>query len=629
MTKRHLSDQCDAAFYVDDEAMRFIASSNRNSIGSTISKSDAAAAVHPSGPKRAQDTRTNSIIRRWNLLRPHLGVAALVIASCCVIFSLAILVSSNGKPVESWSVRPSVYLAIASAIANSAVAFAYTQAVVIAWWYKASKGATIRTLARQWEAGSSVFHALLKVGDMTIVVAGAILVTLIVADGPLLQSASRVNIATQSRPVNLAFSLAPEVPTGFSGIERPYTISATNGVLQVFEDWLHQTPFSISFSPPCDGTCVAKIKGPGVAKTNCSSSIWPITYEMMHSRNATWGPWSGKIPEFLGIQNPIFISLLQTHSLFPGSWSLLSEAGILEIGMVETFNQSGQYTQTWCALVPAVREYMVAFNNSGNVQILADPNAEDKVLSFANNTMAVNSTSQRLVWPRTLDMLTWLLGSVVGANASAEFVPAPHSGPNKTWNWVPLVNTFNDMATKQYNLSGLSATEVDIHFRNPIPYIVDSYNELMFRAGVMTATWPNLTSLIDPGLSPHQSTLANQTTTQPVFQSNFGWYAGATVLELTVILAVLVMYRSYWKLDRDLDFSPFRIGLAFDAPLLRAADAAIGAADVVERLGHVSIRYGKVTGSEKDSSSPRDEQNGEPANYARLGFGQSCDVRPL
>ena len=626
MTHRHLSDQCDAAFYVDEDAMRFIASSNSNSVGSTVSNSDAAAEVHPIGPKRAQDAQMKSIIRRWNLLQPHLGVAALGIASCCVIFSLAILVSSNGKPVESWSVRPSVYLAIASAIANSAVAFAYTQAVVIAWWYKASKGATICTLARQWEAGSSVFQALLQVGDMTMVAAGAILVTLIVADGPLLQSASRVNIATQSRPVNLAFSIAPEVPTGFSGIESPGNITPTNGVLQVFEDWLHQTPFSISFSPPCDGTCVAKIKGPGVAKTNCSSSIWPITYEMMHSRNATWGPWSGKILEWSGIYNPVFTSILETHALHPGSWSLSSEAGILEIGMVEIFNLSGQYTQTSCAFVPAVREYTVAFNNSGNVQILADRNAEDKVLSFANNTMAVDSATQRLVYPRTLDMLTWLLGSMVASNASAYFAPVPHSGPNNTWAWVPVVNTFNEIASSYLDWSPDAR---NIHFRDPIPYIVESYNELMFRAGVMTATWPNLTSLIDPGLSPHQSTLANQTTTQPVFQSNFGWYAGATVLELTVILAVLVMYRSYWKLDRDLDFSPFRIGLAFDAPLLRAADAAIGAADVVERLGHVSIRYGKVTGSEKDSSSPWDEQNGEPANYARLGFGQSCDVRPL
>jgi hypothetical protein len=273
---------------------------------------------------------------------------------------------------------------------------------------------------------------------------------------------------------------------------------------------------------------------------------------------------------------------------------------------------------------------MVVFNNRGDVELLVDPDAEDKILSLANNTKASVYGSQRHMFPTTIDALTDLLGVPVYSNASA-YAPMPRSGPKSTW--VTDVGTMDGMASRYYNWS--SDREGDIRFRDPTSFIVDSYNELMFRAGVITATWPNLTSLIDPGLSPHQSTLANQTITQPVFQSDFRWFAGAAVLELIVVLAVLVMFRGYWKLDRQLDFSPFRIGLAFDAPLLqaadvrRAADAAIDTADRVERLGDISIRYGKVASSEKGSSTSLTDENGEPADYTRIGFGQSCDVTPL
>ena len=47
-----------------------------------------------------------------------------------------------------------------------------------------------------------------------------------------------------------------------------------------------------------------------------------------------------------------------------------------------------------------------------------------------------------------------------------------------------------------------------------------SLNELMFRAGVYTTGWANLTSLIDEGLPIAQTVPAKQTVTHNVYKSD-------------------------------------------------------------------------------------------------------------
>lgn len=57
----------------------------------------------------------------------------------------------------------------------------------------------------------------------------------------------------------------------------------------------------------------------------------------------------------------------------------------------------------------------------------------------------------------------------------------------------------------------------DIGFTDPTRDVINSLNEMMFRAAVMASSWSNLTELMDPGLSANQTTVANQTITQNVF----------------------------------------------------------------------------------------------------------------
>jgi len=44
-------------------------------------------------------------------------------------------------------------------------------------------------------------------------------------------------------------------------------------------------------------------------------------------------------------------------------------------------------------------------------------------------------------------------------------------------------------------------------------------------------------------------------------------------------------------MERNLDLSPFEIGLALEAPLLHSIDPSTGAAGVLEELGDVRVQY--------------------------------------
>lgn len=68
-------------------------------------------------------------------IRPMVGLAAILVAIICMFVSLSVLVTSDGKTSASWSLQPTVYLAVATALSNTALNSALVQAAPISWWY--------------------------------------------------------------------------------------------------------------------------------------------------------------------------------------------------------------------------------------------------------------------------------------------------------------------------------------------------------------------------------------------------------------------------------------------------------------------------------------------------------------
>src|ERR1700761_5280866 len=67
-------------------------------------------------------------------IRPAIGLGAIGIAILCLFTSLGVLLGSNGTPIDGWAFQPTVYLAIATALSNTALHCALAQAAPISWW---------------------------------------------------------------------------------------------------------------------------------------------------------------------------------------------------------------------------------------------------------------------------------------------------------------------------------------------------------------------------------------------------------------------------------------------------------------------------------------------------------------
>lgn len=82
----------------------------------------------------------------------------------------------------------------------------------------ASYGDTNGFLKSHWESGQGICRAILNARHEPILAMAMIAGVLVVADGPFLQKASSVKSEFQNTTVTLNFPVAPELPTGFSGI---------------------------------------------------------------------------------------------------------------------------------------------------------------------------------------------------------------------------------------------------------------------------------------------------------------------------------------------------------------------------------------------------------------------------
>ena len=177
----------------------------------------------------ALDDGKPSLHRDWNpwwpsvyRIRPLSGIAALLISLICVVASLGILLGSRGKPVSSWYFKPTVLLAIATAVSNTALNCALAQAAPISFWYKAYKGSTIRDLELEWEAGTMFPRAIMRGfrqgRHFNLLTLSSLVIALVVIDGPLLQRASFVHSAQVTKPIVQNMSVVTELPDGFSGV---------------------------------------------------------------------------------------------------------------------------------------------------------------------------------------------------------------------------------------------------------------------------------------------------------------------------------------------------------------------------------------------------------------------------
>ncbi|KAK3625280.1 hypothetical protein LTR56_017850 [Elasticomyces elasticus] len=526
-----------------------------------------------------------------------------------------------------------------AAVAKCALGFAQYQALPIAWWYRLSRGNTIKELERQWEAGHSLSLALRHNVRMGFAGFATLLVALQIIDGPLfvtlhvvqhtstsadfaprLQKATSIGIATQTASVTLALNLVQEVPTGFSGISIDAGVSQSGRSTKVLADRRNKVPITLDVQQ-CNDTCTVMVRAPGVSRANCTSQTWNISSADYSDPDATWGRWKSYDPERNTYSNPLFLIDLEPYSsdLSQTSEGAVLETGILSFLPTEDGNVTGSFVDTVCTYSPAVLEYDVILK--GTEATIPDHPGQGRLVQVANNTLSYNEQviGPSTPFPNTMDVFTMYLNLYVGLNTSV-IISANNS--DSVWSMDTKIQSNNAEFAKYVDLQADPALVI----ANPTHDIISSLNEMMFRAGVLSTGWANVTNLIDGGLPIRQSVEAKRTVVQNVYQSDLRWFAGAAALEILAAVFVLPLFWGWWTLDSTRLMSPIEIALAFDAPLLKDMHSAAGASEVVKKLGDVCVRYGAVQGSRAGHEANDAKSNENDGTSYRLGIAEMRSV---
>lgn len=74
----------------------------------------------------------------------------------CLIAAVFVVRVAEGKPVDSWSIEPTVILAQLSIITSTLLGFVLTTSITIRWWREVQRGATLSQLHYVWAVNPSL-----------------------------------------------------------------------------------------------------------------------------------------------------------------------------------------------------------------------------------------------------------------------------------------------------------------------------------------------------------------------------------------------------------------------------------------------------------------------------------------
>lgn len=244
---------------------------------------------------------------------PWLGLLALLGAICGIAAAVGILVTSDGNPITSWTIQPTVWLSVATTATNMLLHFALAEGVNVAWWRQAMRQENnLADLHRNWDFGNSLWAALNGRRHINLVALACILTSIVPVSNPLLQRASRVIVATETATVTLGIPLAPEIPRSYTSYISGHMATTslfTTEFSSIAQDFYNREDIRIA-DTGCEGSCRTTVRGAGLA-VNCSTYTHPFELRTRHesaAMNSTqvfgttfdWQTFSGNMS--LGVQ---------------------------------------------------------------------------------------------------------------------------------------------------------------------------------------------------------------------------------------------------------------------------------------------------------------------------------------
>lgn len=551
---------------------------------------------------------------------PWIGFAGLVTVIFATAMAVAILGISDGKRVKDWPferfpTQPNVLLNIANQVQNLGLITLIGQGLAIAWWRKALRGSSLKTLHKN-HAFSYSFYSIVTSGrHFNLIALAALMTKFAVIDSTLFQKATKTAITQQVAYANATVTGWIEtqwvphsggipgdegniktVDAAWASVLEAYTGKIANGKMH---DALEGN--ASFFGCPFRQECSGEIKAMGFG-FNCSTTVEDVDYGLQRQSQM------GGVSSF-----PLW------DIRFNASWTSETKryaSIVLDMLYVDSHAGStpgscpGTLTRRTCEVRPAVVQYPLVVMTPSEEELrgknivthikffddkkawpisapLNDTEQIDglKVLEYVDLEEEYNTTS-------TIGALNYIMNNLYSSSANLTYqtdwdVQARGSSAQTTF--------FADSDKEEtsrcwYDLDKPGKDD-------PTVEILRKLNTLSFVAGLYLKGAPT-TDVKKRG----EAGMASQTLVTSVtgiveeYVTSFAYVGGALAATFVTVFLVLPVYWGFWQLGRRVTLGPLEISHAFGAPIIAPdrTKAHHGEFDeILDEVGHRRVQYGQ------------------------------------
>ncbi|KAK4161705.1 hypothetical protein QBC43DRAFT_302685 [Cladorrhinum sp. PSN259] len=488
---------------------------------------------------------TSASLLAWT---PWVDVLTILTIVLCATASAIVVCVANDKEVDTWRIKPAVWLAILSAMSNIAFSSALATGIAVRFWLQASKGTTLSQLHYIWDHGRGLgFLPAIRAGSEArrVTLISVLAYLLQFTGSPLLQRSTYQETHDKAMQVPMYFDLANRIPDGWFGswTERA-TVFGHRRAISVASQWFRNdtipVPDTEGYSCPL-GSCSGVVRGAGLAY-NCSTATSALD---MSSNNR-------------GAVLPVFLVQAAMSNTAPSlnltTWYVSSLEGDCQATL----------TTTICNISAAVVEYPITITNNTAVLRLNDLGSMNIISANDNNSLAAFSTGDK---PK-IDGVTGggrLEGAGVGPMGGLMDFMSDYLQENATARWTTAVTRWlfsgpgpgplGDVFFKAEpwdSTTNHSLITCGLIWEDPTNYVLTSLHEYMFRVA----------HKVGEGLE-RQSFVAERKVSVLVFKSDKNFLGGAMGVAFAALLLVSSLSWGWWRLGRTVGLSPLETGKLF------------------------------------------------------------------
>jgi hypothetical protein len=575
---------------------------------------------------------------------PLVGMLALWGAVFCSAAIVAVLLMSDAQPVDQFAhwnyysksldIQASTLLAALSTLTNLLIAVAFSEALNVTWWLKAIHGTTLRDLHYSWSYGQSLINVLGSGRNFNKVAFAALLTSVVVIDGPLLQRATIVRSQLHSITKTLLLPISPgPFVNGGTGLMASLTGGATNSTglytptfLSILQDYNSGADIVVSKSG-CGGLCNTQVVAAGF-DMNCTRGFIPVN--LPYNVNYTWDSMWNSIPTSANVSasDPVVFSIDVEQVTLEGSRYSTHGINVTAVYKGEPGRATGFLSHT-CLLYENIGTYNLQMTNDTITSLpLPSENVTEKLIIRGQEVAGGENLSGSTIGGLWLALYTRFSCSATARQSLYGYAYTFNSSKGAPV-YPQYVNKTNDHELATENMT----------FTDPMNDILNMVHELSFRF-VLKSTALNLTDTHGAYAQLHtagyrvgyngiiglnQTVQATQITTGNVYATQRAYMIAAVTLILITCATIFPVFLGWWKLGRSFSQSPLEIAKAFNAPLITYANSNKDANGLIHAVGDIKVQYGVIDCPITDIDLPQTSRSGSTEPTKTL----SIYTRPL